>query len=68
MPIYQQWIDTYAGEAFGEVVRSVLALTNTEAEPLTEAERERMAEHFTMTSRLEYMIWVMWYRQQVWDV
>lgn len=66
--IYQQWINTYAGEAFGEVVQSVLALTNSVAETLTADERERMAEHFMMTSRFEYMFWDMGYRQQTWDV
>lgn len=68
VPIYQRWIDTYAGEEFAEVVQQVIALTDTVAETLTAEERERLAEHFVMTSRLEYMFWDMGYRQQAWEV
>lgn len=68
VPIYQRWIDTYAGEEFAEVVQQVIALTDTVAATLTAEERERLAEHFVMTSRFEYMFWDMGYRQQAWEV
>ncbi len=68
VPIYQRWIDTYAGEEFAEVVQQVIALTDTVATTLTAEERERLAEHFVMTSRFEYMFWDMGYRQQAWEV
>ncbi len=68
IPIYQQWIDTYAGDEFADVVQQVIALTNSVAETLTAAARERIAEHFVMTSRFEYMFWDMGYRQQTWEV
>ena len=67
-PIYQQWIDTYAGDEFADVVQQVIALTNSVAETLTAAARARIAEHFVMTSRFEYMFWDMGYRQQTWEV
>ena len=66
--VYQRWIETYASDEFGAVVQAVLSLTNSVAETLTEADRERMAGHFMMTSRFEYMFWDMGYRQQAWEV
>jgi len=68
MPLYQRWIVTYAGEEFAEVVQQVIALTDTVTATLTTEERERLAEHFVMTSRFEYMFWDMGYRQQAWEV
>jgi thiaminase/transcriptional activator TenA len=68
VPIYQQWIDTYAGDAFAEVVGQVLALTDSVADALTETQQERTAEHFVMTSRFEYMFWDMGYQQQAWAI
>jgi thiaminase/transcriptional activator TenA len=66
--IYQRWIDTYASDEFGAVVQAVLTLINTIAETLTAADKERVAAHFVMTSRFEYMFWDMGYRQQAWEV
>jgi thiaminase/transcriptional activator TenA len=68
VPIYQQWIDTYASDAFAEDVQQVIALADRMAETLTAEQRERTAAHFVMTSRFEYMFWDMGYRQQAWDV
>ncbi len=68
VPIYQQWIQTYASDSFAETVQRVLALTDRVAEELTEAQRNRMAEHFVMASRFEYMFWDMGYRRQSWDI
>jgi thiaminase/transcriptional activator TenA len=66
--VYQRWIETYASDEFGAVVQAVLSLTNSVAETLTAADRERVAGHFIMTSRFEYMFWDMGYRQQAWEV
>jgi len=68
VPIYHQWIQTYASEAFADTVQRVLALTDRLANELTEAQRNRTAEHFVMASRFEYMFWDMGYRLQSWDV
>lgn len=68
VPIYQQWIQAYASDAFGETVQRVLALTDRVGEALTEPQRHRMAEHFVMASRFEYMFWDMGYRRQSWDI
>ena len=67
-PLYQRWIDTYASEEFGGVVREVLAMTDSVAETLTDAQRAAMQAHFVMTSRYEWMFWDMGYRQERWAV
>jgi thiaminase/transcriptional activator TenA len=66
--IYKRWIDTYASADFGAVVQQVLALTDQVAATLTPEDRERVTQHFIMTSRFEYMFWDMGYRQQTWEV
>jgi thiaminase/transcriptional activator TenA len=68
VPIYQQWIHTYGSEAFGDTVQHVLDLTDRVADGLTEAQCNRMSEHFVMASRFEYMFWDMGYRRQSWDI
>lgn len=67
-PLYQQWIDTYAAEDFGTVVRQVLGFADQIAETLTEAQSEAMRAHFITTSRYEWMFWDMGYRQESWQV
>jgi thiaminase/transcriptional activator TenA len=66
--IYQRWIDTYASEEFATVVKDVIALTDQIVEPLTPEDRERVEEHFVMTSRCEYLFWDMGYRRATWDI
>ena len=68
VPIYQRWIDTYASEEFATVVNEVIALADRIADPLTADDRERVAEHFVMTSRFEYLFWDMGYRRATWDI
>jgi len=67
-PRYQKWIDTYSGEEFGDVVRDVLAVTDKMGPDLAPYERERVRQHFRVTSRYEWMFWDMGYRQDDWPV
>jgi len=67
-PLYQRWIDTYASEEYGAVVRQVLNAMDRTAEGLTPQQREVCARHFETTSRLEWMFWDMGYRQEEWPV
>jgi thiaminase/transcriptional activator TenA len=66
--VYQRWIDTYASAEFGNTVQQVIALVNRLADSLTAEDKERMAAHFVMTSRFEYLFWDMGYRRQAWEV
>jgi thiaminase/transcriptional activator TenA len=63
---YQLWIDTYAGEEFAEAVRRAIQATDQVAMATTGDERRRMAEAFTLSSRLEWMFWDSAYRREVW--
>jgi thiaminase/transcriptional activator TenA len=67
-PLYQRWIDTYAGEEFQEVVREVLAVTDRVGDRLAAAEWRLVTHHAAVTTRYEWMFWDMGYRQENWPV
>src|SRR5687768_11062143 len=54
-PLYARWIATYAADEFGDVVRAVLAATDTVAGRLRPVEREAMRRHVIITARYEWM-------------
>ncbi|WP_214370892.1 thiaminase II [Pseudonocardia sp. H11422] len=67
-PLYARWIAMYGGDDFQTVVDDVLALTDRIGAELSPRELERMREHFTTTSRYEWMFWDAGYRQETWPV
>ena len=67
-PVYQRWIDMYGGEAFQETVDAVLAVTDRVGAAAGPAEIALMREHFTTTSRYEWMFWDAGYRCETWPV
>ncbi len=67
-PRYQRWIDTYAGEEFGDEAREVIAVTDRLGREIAPLERERIQRHFLATSRYEWMFWDMGYRREAWPV
>ena len=67
-PLYQRWIDTYAGEEYEAVVEAVLDITERIAENASQATREAMAEHFVTSARYEWMFWDMAYRRETWPI
>ena len=67
-PLFSRWIATYASEEFGSVVQAVLAVTETLAPQLTEADRTAMRRHFVTTSRYEWMFWDMGWRVEPWPL
>jgi thiaminase (transcriptional activator TenA) len=67
-PRYQQWIDTYAGEAFAATVAEVLALADRVGARLGEAEEARAAQHFVTTARYEWMFWDAAWRREAWPL
>ncbi|MBC3189666.1 thiaminase II [Pseudonocardia sp. C8] len=67
-PLYQRWIDMYAGEEFQTVVDAVLDATDRIGAVASETELALMREHFTTTSRYEWMFWDGAYRQEGWPV
>lgn len=65
-PRYRRWIDTYGGEEFAGIVRDVLGVTDRLGPTLSDAEVERVREHFVTTSRYEWMFWDAGYRREEW--
>ncbi len=67
-PRFQRWIDTYAAEEFGGVVRAVLAEADKAGAALSPAERAQVARHYRTTSRYEWLFWDSAYRMETWPV
>jgi thiaminase (transcriptional activator TenA) len=67
-PRYQQWIDTYGAEEFGDEARDVIAVTDQLGAELTPSDRERLRRHFRTTSKYEWMFWDMGYRREDWPL
>jgi thiaminase/transcriptional activator TenA len=67
-PRYRQWIATYGSEEFGAETREVIAVTDRLGREISVAERERVRNHFRVTSRYEWMFWDMGYRREAWPV
>ncbi len=68
MARYRQWINTYASEDFGEVVRAVRDVADELGPSLTPPGRALMHRHFRATSRYEWLFWDMGYREETWPV
>ncbi|MCL4289996.1 MAG: thiaminase II [Thermoleophilia bacterium] len=67
-PLYQRWLDMYGGEEYESLVGTVLDVAD-ELEPgLGPRERARVAEHFVVCSRYEWMFWDMGLRREAWPV
>jgi thiaminase (transcriptional activator TenA) len=67
-PLYARWIAMYGGEAFQAVVDAVLTETDRVGATLSPIELDRMREHFTTTSRYEWMFWDAGWRREEWPV
>jgi thiaminase/transcriptional activator TenA len=65
---YQEWINTYSGEAFGILVQKAIDLCDEAAQQCTPAQQQRMLEHFVTASRFEWMFWNSAWRLEQWPV
>ncbi|WP_335869101.1 thiaminase II [Bacillus sp. 2205SS5-2] len=65
-PIYQEWIATYGGDWFKELVDEQIQRLDELAETVTEAERDRMKNHFILSSLYELQFWEMAYTLEKW--
>ena len=65
---FQAWIDTYAGDAFDDVVTQMLELTNRLADEASSYEQKKMADTFRESSRLEWYFWNDAYTLNKWSV
>ncbi|WP_453990681.1 thiaminase II [Bacillus nitroreducens] len=67
-PIYHKWIEAYGGEWFKELVEEQINRINDIASNVTDVDRERMKDHFLISSQYEYSFWEMAYRLEKWPV
>lgn len=63
---YQSWIDTYAGEAFGLLVKKAIDICDEVAENCTILQRQRMTDAFLYACQMEWMFWDAAYQQGQW--
>jgi thiaminase/transcriptional activator TenA len=66
VPAYEKWIDNYASDEYGAVVKEVLAIADEYARDSDPEERSKMEEHFRRASRYEWMFWDSSYRRPSW--
>jgi len=67
-PRYQQWINTYAGDAFAATVAEVLVVADRVGSTLDAAEHAHARCHFATTARYEWMFWDAAWRRETWPI
>jgi thiaminase/transcriptional activator TenA len=67
-PLYRRWIAAYGDQAFQDVVRRVVALTDRTGEDATPRQRARALDHFVTTSRYEWMFWNAAWHRESWPI
>jgi thiaminase/transcriptional activator TenA len=65
-PVYQRWIDQYAGQEYGATVRQVLEMMDQEARAMSTGSREAARKLFEISARYEYLFWDMAWREESW--
>jgi thiaminase/transcriptional activator TenA len=66
--IYRRWIETYAAEEFQQPVREQIRLMDRLGAAANAAEQRRMADHFALSSRYEFLFWQQAYGLESWPV
>ncbi len=64
--LYARWIRAYAAPQFARLVNEQLRLADRLGQEASPAERERMTNHFVLSSRYEYLFWDQAYRLARW--
>ncbi|WP_124726850.1 thiaminase II [Staphylospora marina] len=65
-PIYREWISAYGSDWFRQLVEEQIRCLNRIADRASEATRNRMRDHFLISSRYEWMFWEMAWRLESW--
>lgn len=65
---YQNWIDTYGGEAFANSVKNALEITNKYAENASLECIQNMNVAFEKAAKLEWMFWDSAYKKEAWKL
>lgn len=65
---YQAWIDTYAGDDFGETVRATIAAADAAGAQTSPSKRNAMLQAFVRAAQLEWMFWDSAHCREAWPV
>lgn len=68
VPIYQQWISTYGGDWFKQLVDEQIARLDEIADLATDEDKKRMKQHFIISSQYELQFWEMAYQLEKWNI
>lgn len=66
--LYQDWIDMYASEEFGDLSRWLIKTLDELTEGFPASRLQELTDYFVTASRFEYMFWDMAYHQTTWPV
>ena len=67
-PIYSEWCSTYRSQEYIDLVNWYRGLVDRFASESGASVRERMRDHFILSSRYEYMFWDMAYIKETWPL
>lgn len=67
-PVYQRWIDNYAGDSYAAEVRAMLDLVDALEPDLGRAELEGASAAFAMAGRYEWMFWDSAFAGEAWPL
>jgi thiaminase/transcriptional activator TenA len=65
---YQEWIDTYSGEEYSQIVDQAIDITERLAQNASAHAQKEMESAFVYSARLEWMFWDSAYRLESWPV
>ncbi|MCG8353326.1 MAG: thiaminase II [Chloroflexales bacterium] len=65
---YRAWIDTYAGDDFGETVQATIAAADAVGVQTSPSKRNAMLQAFVRAAQLEWMFWDSAYCRETWPV
>ena len=65
---YQEWINTYGGEAFATSVKNAIKITNSYAQTASAERLKKMELAFEKASKLEWMFWDSAYKKEQWKI
>lgn len=67
-PVYQRWIDTYAGPDYASEVAEILGLADQAGAGLPGEQEARARAHFAAGARYEWMFWDAAWRREAWPL
>jgi thiaminase/transcriptional activator TenA len=67
-PIYNDWCSVYRSQSYIDLVKWYRDLTDRSASESGALVKQKMRDHFILSSKYEYMFWDMAYRRETWPI